>query len=182
MTVDEELEHFADALRRLKIEYDAYLSGGARRPPNVLLARVEKLIKKYGAGNLDLTYRQRYRFSQLAQSYFSNKNLWRRKQKARDEGGAAERRHHEALPDEESFSISWADPDRESEKVRRLLDAVIRARFRTGETAEFDSGRFAAFIREKTRQYRESLDCDLVCFTVSVEGGRVKLRARRGET
>ncbi|MGH9343449.1 MAG: MXAN_5187 C-terminal domain-containing protein [Terriglobia bacterium] len=184
MTVDEELEQLADNLRRLKIEYGTYFSGGMPRPPRVLVFRVEKTINKYSGGITEMTYRQRYRFSQLAQSYFAHKNLWRRKQKTKEEG-APEERHSEPLNAEtgKPFSISLSDPDAESLKAGQLREAIARARTQAGEPGgNVDPESFALFIREKTRQIKRSLECDTVEFTVSVEAGKVKLRAVKAVT
>ncbi|MGH9357502.1 MAG: hypothetical protein ACRD10_15370, partial [Terriglobia bacterium] len=86
MTAEEELNRLEDSLRRLKIEYEAYFNGGSPRPPHDLVFRVEKIVKKYSAGTLDLTFRQRFRFNQLAQSYAVHGDLWRKKLKLKEEG------------------------------------------------------------------------------------------------
>lgn len=181
MTVDEELEQLADNLRRLKIEYETYFAGGMPRPPSVLIFRVEKTINKYSGGISEMTFRQRYRFSQLAQSYFAHKNLWRRKQKAKDEGDSTRIERAVTASTTESFTISFSDPDAEPLKADLLREAIVRARARAGEPATgMEPENFAAFIREKTRQIKRSLECDAVQFTVSVEAGKVKLRAVKG--
>jgi hypothetical protein len=40
---------------------------------------------------------------------------------------------------------------------------------------------FAKFVREKTKQLKESLACEKVQFTVGVEEGRVKFKAGKAE-
>lgn len=181
MTAEEELNRLEDNLRRLKIEYEAYFNGGSPRPPNDLVFRVEKTVKKYSAGTLDLTFRQRFRFNQLTQSYAVHSDLWRKKLKMKEEGtlpGMA--RSHESAVKDDSFTIEWSDPDGEREKVDQLLQAVVRAKSAAGQSADdLDPQLFADFIRHKTRQFKESLDCDQIRFSVTVEEGRVKLRAAR---
>jgi hypothetical protein len=184
MTVDEDLEQLADNLRRLRIEYDTYFNGGMPRPPNVLVFRVEKTVNKYSSGAAEMTFRQRYRFSQLAQSYFSHKNLWRRKMKAKEEGAAlhrpeAQKPHAPPKP----FSVAWSNPDIEHAKVGELLRAIVQAKASAGEPVPgIDPESFAGFIRAKTIEFKQSLECDTVQFTVSVEGGKVKLRATKAVT
>lgn len=181
MTIDEGLNRFEDDLRRLKIEYETYFSGGSPRPPNDLVFRVEKAIKRYNAGTPDMSFRQRFRFNQLTQSYAVHNDLWRKKLKIKEEGTAVPgQRSHLPAAAEEAFRISWSDPDREKEKVDQLLQALVRAKTSAGESTEdIDPELFASFIREKTRQFKQSLGCDLICFSVSVEEGRVKLRAEK---
>ncbi|MGH9396629.1 MAG: MXAN_5187 C-terminal domain-containing protein [Terriglobia bacterium] len=180
MTVDEELSKLEENLRRLKIEYESYFNGGSPRPPNDLVFRVEKTIKKYGGGAVEMTFRQRFRFNQLTQSYAVHNDLWRKKLKIKEEGGTPGRR--EAASQEGAFRITWSDPEMELDKVDELLRAIMRARAAAGEPGNpIDPHRFAEFVRDKTRQCKQSLECDRVEFSVSVEGGRVKLRATKAE-
>ena len=180
MTVDEELSKLEENLRRLKIEYESYFNGGVPRPPNDLAFRVEKTIKKYGGGSVEMTFRQRFRFNQLTQSYAVHNDLWRKKLKIKEEGGTP--RSREAVLRETSFRITWSDPDIERDKVDELRRAIMQARAAAGEPGDpIDPHRFAGFVRDKTRQCKQSLECDRVEFSVSVEGGHVKLRATKAD-
>ncbi|HLI30036.1 MAG TPA: MXAN_5187 C-terminal domain-containing protein [Terriglobia bacterium] len=179
MTADEELNRLEDNLRRLKIEYETYFNGGSPRPPNDLVFRVEKTVKKFSAGTMDLTFRQRFRFNQLTQSYAVHNDLWRKKLKMKEEGiQPVIARAHGGRSKGADFAIEWSDPDQE--KVAQLLQAVVRAKSAAGQSADdLDPQLFADYIRDKTRQFKESLDCDRIRFSVIVEEGRVKLRAAR---
>ena len=85
MTIDEELDLLEDSFRRLKIEYDIYFAGGAKKPPVDTESRVQNLIKR-NMENSRLTYPQRFRLSGIAQKYAVFNDLWRRKAKIKDEG------------------------------------------------------------------------------------------------
>ena len=50
MTVDEELTMLDESMRRLKIEYDIYFGGGAKKPPADTDWRVQSILKKYSDG------------------------------------------------------------------------------------------------------------------------------------
>ena len=67
MTVDEEFNKLDDDIRRLKIEYEVYFSGGTPRPPHDTLYRVETTIKRYSADQSKLSFGQRFRFTNLVQ-------------------------------------------------------------------------------------------------------------------
>ena len=60
MTVDEELSMLEESLRRLKIEYDVYFGGGAKKPPADTVWRVESILKKYSDGH-KMNFAQRFR-------------------------------------------------------------------------------------------------------------------------
>ena len=185
MTTDEELSKLEDNIRRLKIEFEAYFSGGQPRAPHDTVFRVETTIKKFGDNTSKLNFGQRFRLNQLVQKYAVYSDLWRRKLKDKEEGrGAfgAQRRPAEEKPADGSFRVVCANPEKEPEKVDQLLKAMIDAKRQTGERVDnIDPYQFSKFITEKTRQLKESLASDKVQFSVSVEEGKVKFKAVKGE-
>jgi len=183
VTVDEELNKLDDDLRRLKIEYEVYFSGGAPRPPHDTLYRVETVIKRYSADQSRLNFGQRFRFTNLVQKYAVNNQLWRRKLQQREEGralGGVLKRPVEAPPPGAVVRVVCSDPDGEPEKLSLLLAAMQAARRLAGvEAAALDPAAFRKFIGEKTKQVKDTLHCDKVQFSVSVEDGKVKLKASK---
>jgi hypothetical protein len=78
--------------------------------------------------------------------------------------------------------IVCTDPDAEAEKISQLLEAMKQARIQAGESvSNLDPAAFHKFIKEKTRQIKETLGCDRVQFSVSIEGGKVKFKAAKAE-
>ena len=78
----------------------------------------------------------------------------------------------------EAYTASFADPERETEKVRQLYQKLIEARTETGEKAGAPNLKdFERFVLQKTKELK-SKGNEEVEYTVSVEGGRVKLKAR----
>ncbi len=78
----------------------------------------------------------------------------------------------------EAFTASFSDPERETEKVQQLYQKLIEARSETGEKAGAPNLKdFERFVRQKTKELK-SKGTEEVEYTVSVEGGRVKLKAR----
>jgi len=47
-SVDEQLTRLDEDIRRLKVEFDVYFNGSAKRPPYDTNARVETLLKRVG--------------------------------------------------------------------------------------------------------------------------------------
>lgn len=183
MTVDEELGKLDENLRRLKIEYEVYFNGGSSRPPHDTVFRVESVIKKYSDAS-KLNFGQRFKFNQLVQKYAINNDLWRRKLKDKEEGRGrfGARRHEAGQGAEGAVSVVCSDPSKEQDKVEQLLNAVVQARRQVGERVDnIDPVSFAKFVREKTQQVKESLGCEKVQFSVSVEEGKVKFKAVKSE-
>ncbi len=183
MTVEEELGQLDDYIRRLKIEYEVYFSGGSPRPPHDLVFRVDTLIKKFSDGS-KMNFGQRFKFNQLVQKYAVNNDLWRRRLKEKEEGRGqfGVQRQAEAPAPAGPVRVICADPEKEKDKVEQLLKAVVEARRQTGERVDnIDPASFAKFVSEKTRQVRESLGCEKVAFSVSIEEGKVKFKAVKSD-
>ncbi len=181
MTVDEALGKLEDNIRRVKIEYEAYFNGGLPRPPHETVFRIESAIKKYSSEIANLNFSQRFKFNQLAQKYAVYNDLWRKKLRVKEEGPGRvtpRERQSEKRAGDDSVHVVCSDPKKQRDKIDELLKALIRAKNQIGErTDDIDPEVFAEFVREKTRQFKQSLGCDEVKFSVSVEGGKVKFKA-----
>jgi hypothetical protein len=199
VTVDEELSLLEESIRRLKIEYDVYFGGGAKKPPADTLWRVEQLLKKYTDGHR-MNFAQRFRYNTLQQKYALFNGLWQQKLKIKEEGyrrpqdaklGIAGLRLEEkeaaekalaarAEPEEaKAFKTAFSDVNADQENVQRLFNAMMAARSKTGEAggnANFDS--FKAFVQKKTEQIRKDYGCHAVEYSVEMENGAVKLKAK----
>jgi hypothetical protein len=194
-TIEEDLSQIERDIRTLKIEYEQYFGGGRKRPPADTQWRVESLMKRYGDRGGEMSYAQRFRYTNLAQTFAKYCEIWRKKLKEREEGtthrhfGAAakaieaERAKKEAAEHGTSgasaFAMIFSDPEREADKIEQLYRKLVEARTATGEkggTPNFDE--FTKFVREKTQQLKSKKAAAQVEYTVSVEGGRVKLKAR----
>jgi hypothetical protein len=201
VTIDEELNVLEDSVRRLKIEYDIYFGAGSKRPPNDLEWRVQTLLKKFGE-NKKLSFPQRYRYNTLANRYALFSDLWRQKLKIKEEGyrrpqdkvlaiqgmrteeeraaAAALERSTTVEKTPEAFKVAWSDPEGETTKVKALFDAVIDARTKSGDAnagnANFDS--FKAFVKKKTDQIRKDYGCHAVEYSVEIDSGQVRLKAK----
>ncbi len=76
-TQEEQLARLEEDIRRLKVEFDIYFNGAAKRPPYDTKGRVDTLIKRL-ADERTLTFAQRYRYNSLAARYNTFSQLWRR--------------------------------------------------------------------------------------------------------
>jgi len=193
-TIDDELNNLDDGVRRLKIEYDVYFGGGSKKPPADLEWRVQSLVKKYADGR-SMNYAQRFRYNTITQKYALFNNLWQKKLRVKEEGY---RRPQDALLavqgvrefeqkagrkgkiQSSDFRVQCSDPEAETEKVRALFNAMVEAKKRAGEkpnaAGSFES--FQSFVKKKTEQIRKEQKCNSVEYSVEVEKGQVKLKAK----
>ena len=78
-TVDEDLSQIERDIRTLKIEYEQFFGGGRPRPPADTQWRVDTLIRRYHERTAELSYGQRFRLNNLAQTYAKYQDMWRKK-------------------------------------------------------------------------------------------------------
>jgi hypothetical protein len=77
-----------------------------------------------------------------------------------------------------AYAMSFSDPEREKEKVKQLYQKLIEARSEAGDKTNSPSLKdFERFVNQKTSDLK-SKGGQAVEYTVSIEGGRVKLKAR----
>jgi len=82
--VDQQLARMEDDIRKLKVDFDIYFNGGAKRPPLEARARLDALMKRM-SDNRNLSFAQRYLFNTLVARFVSYRELWRRNLKAKGE-------------------------------------------------------------------------------------------------
>ena len=225
-SIDEDLGSIERDIRTLKIEYEQYFGGGRSRPPTDTQWRLEVMLKKYSDRAAEFTSGQRFRYSNLTQTYAKYHDMWRKKLAQKETGtsphhyGAAAkaieaeraRKAAAAKPPEQpqapaqsaadhavavahasaeaatraaevrqthsSFALALSDPESETEKVETLYKHLVLARTETGEKSGVPSLKdFERFVQKKTQDLKEKGGREIE-YTVSIENGHVKLKAR----
>jgi len=202
VTIDEELSLLDSHLRRLKIEYEIYFNNPTKKPPTDIEWKVLTLLRKFSDGGR-MNFSQRFRYNELAQRYAIYSDLWRKKARIREEGyrrpqdallsiqGVRPEEHEvthkaygvgkgpaAAAPEPQPFSIRCTDPTAEREQVERLYNVLTESKKRSGEavTGNFES--FNTFVQKKTEQLRKQHGCHSVEYSVELQDGKVKLKAK----
>jgi hypothetical protein len=180
-TPDEQLTRLEDDIRRLRIEFDIFFNGAAKRPPYDTKGRVETLLKRLG-DDRTLTYAQRYRYTSLAARYNAFRDLWRRTMQGREEGrdpASAARASVKRETEIEPVSITCRDPHKEIEIVKSLYSSLLEAKEKCGEPTEgFSFPKFHRLVAQKADGLKEKSGCERVMFSVSVEDGHVSFKAK----
>ena len=181
----------------MKIEYEQYFGGGKSRPPTDIEWRIETTLKRHGDRGADMNYSQRFRYSNLAQTYAKYREIFRKRFKQKEEGtaqrhfGAAareienERARKQAAELKSAgatkfpFAICCIEPDKEQQKVDQLYAAFRIAKEQAGENTEkFTIEAFQRFLRQKTEQIKKQESAREVEYVVSIEGNQARLKAR----
>lgn len=181
--VDEQLGRLEEDVRRLKVEFDIYFNGAAKRPPYDTKGRVDTVIKRL-ADDRTLSFAQRYRYNSLTARYNSFLQLWRRTLQDREEGrgsaaGARRAARAEADASRQPQTFSCADPHADVNTVKRLFESLVEAKKSCGEpTADLSFPRFHHLIAAKADALKSRAGCDSVQFSVDIQDGRVSFKAR----
>lgn len=184
-------------MRRLKVEYDIYFGGGSKKPPSDIEWKVKNLLRKYSDSGR-LNYGQRFRFNTVQQRYALYNSLWQQKLQIKEEGyrrpqdamlgiqglrdeeqheAEIARRHH-AASKEGRFVIACGERESGTAQVEALFHALSEARSKTGEKSSASLASFKKFVHQKTEQLRKEYGCKTVEYSVELQGGQVKLKAK----
>jgi len=198
VTTDEELNILDSQLRRLKIEYEIYFSNPTKRPPTDIEWKVLSLLRKFSDGGR-MNFSQRYRYNEMAQRYAIYSDLWRKKSRIREEGYRRpqdallsvqgvrvaenhEPKHHNAYgvnnPAGPQAFIMECSESAPKEDVERLYNALVAAKKKSGEAVSGNLDSFATFVKKKTNEIRKQHGCQAVEYSVELQNGQVKLKAK----
>jgi hypothetical protein len=199
LTIDEELNHLDSLLRRLKIEYEVYFNNPAKRPPTDLEWKTVALIRKHSDGGR-MSFSQRFRYNEMAQRYAIYSDLWRKKMRIREEGYRRPQdallsvqgvratedhlpKHHtvygvgNAAGEPRAFTMEYSE-NAPKEEVERLYNALVAAKKKSGEPVSGNLDSFATFVKKKSDQIRKQHGCQAVEYSVELQDGQVKLKAK----
>lgn len=206
MTTDEELNLLDSQLRRLKIEYEIYFSNPTKKPPADIEWKVLALLRKFSDGGR-MNFSQRFRYNEMAQRYAIYSDLWRKKSRIREEGYRRPQdallsvqgvrleeehkpQHHPvyglgqgaaaaAAPAASSPHFTLHSVDKgEREQVERLYNTLVAAKKKAGEKVSGDFDSFTTFVQKKTKEIRKQYGCENVEYSVELNDGHVKLKAK----
>jgi hypothetical protein len=76
------------------------------------------------------------------------------------------------------FSVHCTGAAAEREQVESLYNALAEAKKKAGEKVSGDLDSFAAFVKKKTSEIRKQHGCETVVYSIELQGGQVKLKAK----
>jgi hypothetical protein len=80
------------------------------------------------------------------------------------------------------YSAQLTDVEKDRTRVELLYQALVEAKQKAGEklgaAASFES--FSSFVKKKTEQIRKDYACETVEYSVELEAGKVRLKAKAG--
>ena len=208
VTTDEELDLLDQQLRRLKIEYEIFFNNPAKRPPSDVEWKVLSLIRRFSdSPQLNFTQRFRYnamaqRYAIQSELWRKKMRIreegYRRPQDAllsvRGVRGTAEKemKHpvyglashattaiaEKPAQVDRPFSVQCSGAAAERVQVESLYKALTEAKKKSGEKVSGNLDSFTSFVKKKTGEIRKQHGCEVVEYSVEMQGGQVRLRAK----
>jgi hypothetical protein len=92
--------------------------------------------------------------------------------------GAAAAMAPAADPANHPFTVQCSDAKAERENVERLYNVLTEAKKKAGEKISGNLESFSSFVQKKTDQLRKQHHCNAVEYSVEIQDGQVKLKAK----
>jgi hypothetical protein len=79
---------------------------------------------------------------------------------------------------DQPFTVLCSGASSERKQVESLYNALTEAKQKTGEKVIGNLDSFATFVKKKTSELRQQHGCDTVEYSIEMQGGHVKLKAK----
>jgi hypothetical protein len=195
MGFERELAELERAIERLNAEYGAFLYGAAGKAPAESRRKVEAMLRKLGAVEMDEAA-GRYKLTTLQGHFSTLAERWERQQAEKEEGrrpgfyaafsGAAVRPTGTIKPrpnETPSGSVQRAGsaaPSVSGGQGRELFERYLGAKKALGEDVSgYEYGEFVENLERERQKVRERIGTDEFDLDVKDSDGRVRLVARR---
>jgi hypothetical protein len=180
--IEELLQELDQMLARLRLEYEQYFAGAARREPQALRGKVQKVITRF-LNEPPRNSGQKFRFNTLNSRFQIYRQLWGRTMREIEAGTYKPHRFradiHDAVrgsprPEEITQPTSPGAP---RSGLDQLHEALMSARRTTGEPA-LDREKLSRIVAQQTATLRKQHGQDAkIRFRVVIEAGRARLKA-----
>jgi hypothetical protein len=178
--IEEDLQLLEVKIKQLRFEYEQYFLGNRNRAPQILRGEAQKMIALWGNLPIQNT-RHRFRFNNLRARFFSFKRHWDETMRKIEEGRyerdvfkANLRDRNRATPPAKGAERSATRPAGDDD----LFEAYVAAREACGQDVKsLSRAKLDTMLRKQESAICEKLGCSGVRFRVTVEKGKVKLKA-----
>jgi hypothetical protein len=180
-TFEEELRALEHKLNTLKLDYDRYFLGSRPREPVVARAEIQKIVTIWSNQPIQNTS-LRFKFNSINARYQALKRQWDAVLRQMEAGTYKRDIFKANLRGSSPVSGSAADAAPEgvtsAEAGERLLDSYLDAARACGQSVKgLTAKKLQAVVDKQTAALRKKLGCKDVSFRVTVQDGKVKLKA-----
>ncbi|NRA01791.1 MAG: hypothetical protein HRU00_04230 [Myxococcales bacterium] len=184
---EEQLKALQEGINRLRIEYDQYFLGTAKREPRTLRSQIERLIAEL-MNELPRNVAQKFRLHSLVARFNSLRTRWGRTLREIEAGTYQRHRFKAQLHRRPPEATSAARPALAPGPARasaadQIFEAYCCARTKTGEgAAGISRESLNGLLKKQTATLHKQHPDARISFRVVVEGNRAKIKASVGRT
>ena len=179
-------------IKVLRAEYNQYLNGTLRVPPNFTEAQIRKLVKRYAAAK-GLKGIQRFQYFNLVAKFNTMMEFYGRRIRQRDQGlnssgsgPALKRKVDPALKLEEtrqkllkSKGQIISDVQKQKTTIKKLFESWNESSIlNTKPQPKLEFEKFKQVIQEKTDKMIKTRGCKAVRYKISYEKGTIRIKAK----
>jgi hypothetical protein len=188
---EKDMKEFEARIKVLRAEYNQYLGGSLKYPPNFHEAQIRKIIKKY-ASSKGLKGVQRFQYFNLVAKFNTMIEFYGRRIRDKQDGIV---RHYGLLSPEQEDQLKLtrqsnpsqtidrghiiADSSRQLTTVKSMFEVWNqRVASSSKPLAQMDFDRFKIMIQSKTEELCKVKGCKAVRYRIVLEKGQVKIKAK----
>ncbi|MEM9554926.1 MAG: MXAN_5187 C-terminal domain-containing protein [Acidobacteriota bacterium] len=168
-----QLDALAREVEQFRIDAARFLAGDLHLPPEELRERIAASFRRL-RGEQKLSVAENFRVNSLEARFNSQLDLYKRRLREREEGGARRVVAEPAAPDPHEGVVYGRRGDPNAVEV---LYKGLYLRNGAGNPS-MDLERFRSYLQRQTDAIRSKTGCEDIHFRVSVEDGKTKLKAR----
>jgi hypothetical protein len=180
-----QLDELEQKMHQLKVLYNKYFMGFDAVEPvrerDEIKRRVRDIIQKRVTNNT-----LRFKFQQLRARSVSL-DTWITRNMVQIERGThpkmkfrtnlAERRRAESGANRGLANVRFDQEKKEDQALKKVFDAYVSARGKVGQSTDIPYEKVRETLRKQVREVKSRYRCQAVKFKVTVEDGKVKLKA-----
>ncbi len=174
MSFDGQIASIENDMRLLRIEFDKYMAGALRIPPEEFRQRIERRIRRMRESKLR-SFAQRFRIGTLEASFNTLCELHSRRLRDIERGKIPHPRRTEvrAQPDPTKGFVMGESSD------HAALEALYKKLYgASGRGSRTDFGSFEKHVAQQIAKLRRKTGCQRVHLRVAEEGETLKLKAK----
>ena len=169
------LDQLSDRIEQWKIDFERFLAGGLKLPPDDLKTRITRELREL-RGSPMRTAAEQFRLTQLEARFNSYGELNHRRLREREEGRQARPAATAAPSAAHDAASGIVITDRlESDAVGALYDALVREQ---GGKPAMARDAFRGYLARQIESIRLKTGAEAVQFRLAAEEGKIKLKAR----
>lgn len=181
MGLEEDLQILDVRLSQLKLDYEQYFLGSRPREPIAPRREVERKIVQLVNNPIQNTA-QRFKFNSINSRYQAFKRKWDQTLREIEAGTYQRHRFKANLKQRTVSSPPTGAPAHAGGKPAKGIDALFQAYQKAAsscgqDTAGLTREKLAGVVKRQQTALKEKLGCERVSFRVTVEDGRVRVKA-----